>query len=633
MDRLGPQGRAMREHMRTTTTTTMSSVAVHPVQVLVDQLRTGALPTDQLLLGIAHTLPTVRHPGNLELVLHAVVGCLRLYESLDAAAQLVDALHFAVTKKVRVSEPLLLLADFYSVAGTVLAGYRYNWRVVPVLAGFVLASPTRDEWATPEERPGFAYFDHLVLSTFADSLHLDNATPAVISSTFVLCTAAVFLSLAPQQAARLPHGPLLAACVLYVYVDALQGGRAVGTAASTLQQLPAIRHLSRVLAVMEYCFEHALDAGVVEYAAAVLATTADTIAHSCLHTVPPAAWPLLKVLVFSYVVALSGLCSRALKLSGQELPLLTVPFVSTLRSLFSLHFVLEEIGTGGFAAYNFVHLTALDGLIQVDAEAAVQLATRLHHAVGPSPVLYVRPSSAVTASQALFVLGLCEHLVRADNPVCARFCHTTAVPLCLEIVARAQEASSRSVVELAHLAVLAHLATNGPTDVVVLSQVLPYLLQVLRQFPAVLSPAQLTTAVETLAGVLLPHAGSDYGQLLLRLVLERAEHEPSGVPAAERAVLNIVVEPADEAPLPLVPEIEPPTTTKTVLLTALVHALPNAPVGQLAEWWDRVVAASRECSEQERRQVVAAMWKTIGSELDMQRADVLIQWWYRQGRL
>ncbi|ODQ78921.1 hypothetical protein BABINDRAFT_162581 [Babjeviella inositovora NRRL Y-12698] len=681
----------MMQQQLQTSPQTYSTLQPQPLDYLFHDLvhPQPATTGKQLLSYLAYYIPTIKNERNLLLLMFhtfrspVLFGLARGNDiDLESAYGVCEVFKFAVEKKLQVSQPTLPVALFYQTVLEALLEVKQQgksmWKLAPVIAGILAANPVRDQHQIPEQTRGFARVDaqmcalliEVVNTTIAGARNAGH-TPPNVRALMLLASASAFPLLPESARAKLPHQQILNDTIRLVFNEGLLNGEVFRNHAPELFLLLmtediVVKNLNRLSFLIENCYlhmsgtsgyfpggSHANNPARIEESLARLAGFSKNLNYVVAlgpGTFTAEELVLLKQILFSYVIMFQGLCTLALTFNSQATLLrfrFAASFRTVLNCLFDLNFILEKIGTGGFAAYNFVYFTALDGLFQLDLRLASQLpeafASQLHVMNHPEYTI-------VDESKLLFMLGYSEHLVKltASSRAVNRVARVLILPMAEGIIVqKATSVKAKAVVESAHSVILSHIAATT-TDVMSLSRILPYLMVVLDQFPSVLSPAQLNIAVETLAKSLLGNCADDYGDSLLRLLAQRcAATEPglplnpsyaqsilshqqlSSAPATELHSNPVVTEQVtNDGQLNIVESLSP--TIRSSLVTALILTVPYIPEHKLVHWLDEIWVLIMRSDKREQKLLSESLGNCIGENLDLHRANTAIQWWFQR---
>ncbi|KAL8796370.1 MAG: hypothetical protein Q9195_001277 [Heterodermia aff. obscurata] len=337
-----------------------------------------------------------------------------------------------------------------------------------------------------------------------------------------------------------------------------------------------------------------------------------------LKTSLPLLWRILKSSMFAAIIILRPLLGRVLsdaRLSANMHPFLAV---QTLHILRHLYFISSRSGANAFSQYTFVYLTAIDILAQYPAETE----SFLHD---------IRPAEIGTISQHplercydLYFLNTSEHFpLVMSMQVNEELLVKAATPyLGLGGDQRLIEAF-----EAAHSVMLAVFSAPQNTDLT-MRHIHPYFSVLFKVFPQNLSARQFRIAVKTLVAITTPPSPiSELQPLLPSTILELIRQRLQDATSEHLRQLIPPSVPTSETPQ------QPALSEQSVLVLALIDALPFLPVIDL-EVWLPIVARSLQIIQSDAMLQACRQrfWEVLSSgELDVERAEVCVAWWNTEG--
>ena len=297
--------------------------------------------------------------------------------------------------------------------------------------------------------------------------------------------------------------------------------------------------------------------------------------------------------------------------------------IQTLRILRDLYFISSRLGANAFSQYTFVFLTAIDILSQfpVQAEAFIR---------------EIRPSSAGSIPQHpldrcldLYFLNTTENFTTVLSP---ELNEELLVGAATPYLGLGSDHRLLEVFESAHSVMLAVL--SAPQNANVLAKhVYPYVDVLFRVFPQNLSARQFRMAIKTLIRITSPPSDiSERQPLLPSTVLELVRFRlETASPALMQQSAGLSA--------PSLPE-ENPTffeqpllSEQSVLVLALIDALPFLPLDQLEDWLPIVAKSQTMIKDANQLHMCRQrFWDVLSNgEMDVDRAALCVAWWGTRG--
>ncbi|KAI0480242.1 peroxin 8 [Xylariaceae sp. FL0804] len=393
-----------------------------------------------------------------------------------------------------------------------------------------------------------------------------------------------------------------------------------------------------------------------------MAVEAATLSPEVLQRPWPMLWRLLRKVMYTVVAILQPIVGRSL-LDSRLRNHLTAPTVAmkTLHTLRNLSFISSRGGASSFQVYTFTYMAALDILTRYPEACTAFLRETL-----PPPLTggINTPPPPVVQALTLFYLNTAEHLPlslttdAADALILAPATAHLAPSSSSWLTSASAAPGGRSpasaapaptleleLFEAAHSAVLAVLSCpqHGALAAALLPFYVDALLAALRA--ARVSPRQFRLAAATAVRVAsppFPLAADEplLAETLLEVLRARAADDPDvGVrplplplPPAGQADVGVGVGDPSSGSLP--PPPQPPMSEQSVLVLALLDALPClAPPRRLPEWLDRAAGAAAAVADPALREPVRARLLDLlaSGELDAERGLAGLEWWSGRG--
>lgn len=180
-----------------------------------------------------------------------------------------------------------------------------------------------------------------------------------------------------------------------------------------------------------------------------------------------------------------------------------------------------------------------------------------------------------------------------------------------------------------------------------------YFDKVMSLFPAILSFNQFSLAITTLIKSLCPPSplyalnptGADY---ILNALIEQSDNTRSGISLPMQSGTHSVPDPTKDGPDLSKSSVAPPSgkappTVRSVLLSSVIHSLPNLDITNLKKYlvtvWKKIDDTQKKNDVinrmiyEEQRFLEIEMFNMISNELEQQKATVGIRWWYQRSSL
>ncbi len=367
-------------------------------------------------------------------------------------------------------------------------------------------------------------------------------------------------------------------------------------------------------------------------------------------------WSILKHIVFSNIIILQGIVTLALDSNSlnDNLPLISLSWfnknasihsqrahfhsfsIKILKILFFYHFILEEIGTGGFLAYKTVYSTATEILLQTTYEnknASLSSGEILSDFFLQNTTFKDLVNESIDRSKFLFVLGFWETLVLFCSP---SYYDEVIVPVSTEFISKPYRtinfdrvATTRNILESAHSVKLSSFQLERLAKYNA-KHILSYVDMVVFQFPLVLSAHQLVLATAAVLKYIhkdgvIGNYDHDLQKRFTQKLFRKIKQESPG-----RKIIDLQLRSAGSPSLQTINDSTGiPPTIKSALILAFIKTIPYLEAEILVFWLQKLYQEiSRGCNSEEQQFCQMHLWNTISGELGLSKADRAIQWWY-----
>ncbi|KAI0131638.1 peroxin 8 [Hypoxylon sp. NC0597] len=362
-----------------------------------------------------------------------------------------------------------------------------------------------------------------------------------------------------------------------------------------------------------------------------LSVEAAALSPDALQGPYPMLWQLLKKIMYTVVATLQPIVGRSLLDPFMRNDTVAPTMAAkTLHILRNLSFISTRQGAGAFQVYEFTYLTSLDIITRYSGACV----SYLQETQPPSPQNgNVVPSPTIQALT-LFYLNTAEHLpFTLPTPAAEDLIITPATAYLSPTtswlsspVNNPPSSLTRQLFESAHACVLSVLSC--PQHSALAAQLIPFYIDaLLSSFPSRISPRQFRLAFRTVMQITSPPypisaTHPELSETLLEMLRFRA------LDASTAPLLNL-----DEKAAATSKEDAPAVSEQTVLVLALIDALPYVPLHALEEWLTRAAETMNTIADPRMREVARRrFWDILVSgEMDVERGAVGVAWWGTNG--
>ncbi|CUM64238.1 uncharacterized protein PRCAT00001833001 [Priceomyces carsonii] len=351
--------------------------------------------------------------------------------------------------------------------------------------------------------------------------------------------------------------------------------------------------------------------------------------------------------------------------------------LKVLHNLYYLHFILCSIGQGGFDNYNFVYYLSLEISLQA-GNVSTDFEYFTMYLIGDYREINLNEKTLNTnymvQCKVLFVLGLWENYLQLKNRN-DRFVKSDIVPICKSLVDD-KRYNNFDIIEAAHSVLLIYFSKFDLQD---LKEAMDYINLLMNQFPRLLSSHQLSIAIETIGKKVLSKSkiSSDLGQdpvgsflqfLYFKIFsvgqgiklkdkgsndvsftsaqpiqeieanssLKSMESDPDSSTDIFRA--NKMKKPKDIMKLDL-PKSQIsqnynfekrviPDTLREAKILSIINLVPYLPLSSFVSWLDKIWTLILYSDPSEKEFLTNMLWKVISENMDLNRCEIGIRWWY-----
>lgn len=550
MNKLGPQGRqiilASQDGNNVSSSDARYQLPTELDYLLYDISTCPATTkSDKITSYLAYYYPKLKNKHNIELLTSHFLRCPVFFSSFDSLSsekccKIIECFQYLMVEKYKVTSPTVGFQDFYSsiynaISECLQKDPNAYWKVVPVLAGCIAAiSPMHSYNPHPEYSNVISKLNKLCISLYSNMLlHITemNVNPE-LKKPFLTSLLYIqehlpnhfYQQLSIDNPNILPE--LLS--ILFFSKDGLDKGSLLFSNASVkdiMKSKPVLKHLNKWVFVYGKITSHLRPSheSIHQVSASLdyVVSFCTNISNSQLEMLRMKSdkWDLVKYIFFTIIMIFEH--ASTVIVSGKFSINETSFIISNqiLRSLFYLSFILDQIGTGGFDAYNFVFDSTTSLLNEKNAEMAEILEYSLLNEIPESKSTFL----SIETSKLNYFLRVTEAVLPSLKN---SFKIATLFPLINKILSTGMYDSS--TVEFAHSIMIKHLnticiqeanfASTQEYRLHIQDVIFPYFDRVLTQFPKDLSLAQASLIVQTCGRVSLK-VNNDFIQTLVDLVL------------------------------------------------------------------------------------------------------------------
>lgn len=556
---------------------------------------------------------------------------------ISIAHLVTEAFRSAVNRKHLISTPTLPVDAFYEGILHGISQVVPEWRCVPAIVGILAAQKTQSSSVIIRVE---SLLKTRLVQSVVETLRLNTGnTDLEIVTILLLGLGLTFPNLPDSEKKRLPVVRLLPEALELVFfskygLQSVLDIKSQDNVSLDLKfQSPVISGLNSLSYLIQYCISRLKnDIKLLDFTTSKLLKFTSNIGDIYKTAVKNQPgidknekyWKLLKLAVFSLTVVYQGIISVSLH-SATNLLYNSFPgiYFKNLRSLFNIHFIVDNIGTAGFSAYNFVYFTSLDGIFETSIPESENLARLLVSECNLGKI-----DDEVERGKILFTLDYYEHLVQISSQEVVDNLILPFTNKYLNPIENLNSDTIRPILESAHSVVLASL--SSPSNAAANAKFIPtYTQAVLNLFPSILSADQFILAIESIAKAVYPPSpifqiNSRLGSMLMAILYKKAdETDPNillpALPSSTSPTSRGEKVNSDE-------DLPQPPTVRTTILAALINVICYVNARDVKPWLDKAWNLVHQRNEKDF--IKGELWRTISGKFDMHRANIGIKWWY-----
>ncbi|RLV90069.1 Peroxisomal biogenesis factor 8 [Spathaspora sp. JA1] len=670
--KLGPQGRrALLEQTGGSVgdfSIDVGSNIPQELDFLIYELRNPKSDTtiSKVLSYLYNYIPYIKYEHNLRLIISAFLDSPVCFGGCDFQEiyLIIEVFKLIIDKKLRISQPSLSIKSFYDIISKTLVHFQAaspmenSWKVLPIISGIWLSNSLRNEIYVSrnflEYKWWFRNWDDEMLKLFKRSLSYSLGR---IHSNEVVYLSLISLAMVYNKEDKniesytqgVAPGFIISKLMEMMFLDERSSMLAhrlfyslnpndvnsEGIAGKEIFQKPVVKHLNKLSFLLEAYFEKLSDTPESnkliseslfkltqfnkQLSNSVSCSDFNVATSNKASPLSIQFWNLMKTLLFSEIIIMQGILTRFLTCSRGGFFQTRVNTLEReyrgdisfkiLTNLYHVNFILLSIGQGGFDNYNFVYYLSLE-LSNTNMEYFQQFSKRLmfdYTEVNLYPD--VLNSNYIMNSKVLFVLGLWENYFQQVNRPDVLFTNEI-YETCLNLV---DVKYNKELLESSHSVLLFYFSKTDNTNLV---QSIDYVNLLISQFPHKLSAHQLNIAIETIGKRLM--SSTDLSQDLFNLLVTKSGQTQPGVRIDNKEQQS--------------PRTSPETVRETLILS-LIQLIPYFPVSKLIPWLDEIWLLIVRSNKLEGQFLELKLWNCIGENLDLNRSELAIRWWYNEKEL
>ncbi|KAK6461709.1 hypothetical protein DFJ63DRAFT_314340 [Scheffersomyces coipomensis] len=387
-------------------------------------------------------------------------------------------------------------------------------------------------------------------------------------------------------------------------------------------------------------------------------------------------WYIMKNIFFSQIIIIQGILTRFLTANAKSFPVFN-PFrrnisvtieqqyhqisLKILSILYYSNFILLSIGQGGFDNYNFVYYLTLElSLSSLNTNSNFENSTKYlisnYQEINYYP--NILNNNYIMRSKVLFSLGLWENYlqkVQSHPKKNDKFINNDIFNITFNLVDD-NKYNDDDLIEASHSVLLFCFSNNEDADI---NKFVEYVKILFLQFPRRISSHQLSIAVETIGKKILsnPFQNGVIVENFLHFIYEECQTIRPGIKIAAphsttsdigfasaqpiqeisaESTLRTLENNNDTDSVGLTKEKAEyqfekrliPDTSREAAIVSFIALVPYLPLSIFLKWVDKIWLLIVASNPAERDFLVSILWKSLSENLDVNRVELAIRWWY-----
>jgi len=662
---------------------------------------------------------------------------------------IIEVFKLIADKKLKISKPTLSIKSWYTIILKEINNFAlFNpqmncWKVLPIISGLLLSSNLRNMLYTKdyplEYRWFFKDWDEKIMKLFKYCLkytlsatHSDDIINLTLVSLAITYnkeedireyTLNISSNFIISRLIHLIFGDSDTSAVVYNKFFYINPGdsQAEEIVQSEIMLRPVLKQLNKLSFLLESYFKRlpvhessfplileSLDRIHMFNKALCFSTQASVFNQNPVKSTGGVAnvlsqqfWYLMKTLLFAEVVVYQGILTRFLtSTAGNNLTFFSKIYTSKsfnsleleykqislkiLHNLYYMNHILHSIGQGGFDSYNFVYYLTLEFALN-NGPSTYEFENLTRFLIGDYQEVNLFPdvinNNYVVRCKVLFVLGLWENYLQQEKQNQA-FIKQEIFSVCLHLVDDSIFVDPE-LIEASHSVLL--ICFSNEKNSTSIKESTEYVQLLIRQFPRLLSPNQLSIGVETVGKKILSNPVSYKEGLhansvdeFLSFLYFASLHARSGIPidshgntnelafasaqpiseiAASstmshldkkknentdiirankkkkpKAVVNLRLPKNNSSKNYKFERRTKPETTREALIVSTINLIPYLPLSIFTKWLDKIWSLIEMSNSHEIPYLTSMLWKVLSENMDLNRCEIGFRWWYESKR-
>ncbi|CUM45082.1 uncharacterized protein AC631_05083 [Debaryomyces fabryi] len=662
---------------------------------------------------------------------------------------IIEVFKLIADKKLRISKPTLSIKSWYTIILKEINNFALfnpqinSWKVLPIISGLLLSNDLRNMLYTKdyplEYRWFFKDWDEKITKLFRYCL---KYTLSAVHSDDVINLTLVSLAITYKKEedirdytlnissnfiiSRLIHlifGESDISAAVYTKFFFINPGdsQAEEIAKSEIMLRPVLKQLNKLSFLLESYFKRlpihessfplildSLDRIHTFNKALCFSTQASFFNQNPVQSTDGTAnalnqqfWYLMKTLLFAEVVVYQGILTRFLtSTAGNNLTFFSKLYTSKsfnsleleykqislkiLHNLYYMNHISHSIGQGGFDSYNFVYYLTLEFALN-NGPSTYEFENLTRFLIGDYQEVNLFPdvinNNYIVRCKVLFVLGLWENYLQQEKQNQA-FIKQEIFSVCLHLVDDSIFVDPE-LIEASHSVLL--ICFSNEKNSTSLKESTEYVQLLIKQFPRLLSPNQLSIGVETVGKKILSnpisysegfHANSVdeflnflyFACLHARSGISIDSHEStnevafaSAQPISEiaasstmshldkkknentdiirankrkkpKAIVNLRLPKNNSSKDYKFERRTKPETTREALIVSTINLIPYLPLSIFTKWLNKIWSTIEMSNAREIPYLTSMLWKVLSENMDLNRCEIGFRWWYESKR-
>lgn len=492
---------------------------------------------DKIYSYLAYYYPKLQNTYNVNLLTTHFLKCPIFFNSIESITvekltKIIECFQYIIITKFKVSNPTIPFHEFYSFIYDACRLFIQSeptayWKVLAILGGCISAIPIMNDYNP--------YPTHFNVISKLNSLFIDLYSDSLISIMKIelipILKDPFLISLIYTQehlsnnfySSLLKVNPKILSelmKILFFSEYGLNKGLILENNMDhslIMKNQPVLRQLNKWAfiygKIVNIAPKDSNSLHIISSSLDYIVELSTNISNNRLELIKnsPDKWNFVKYIFFTIIMIFEHATTFILQ-SKQNLNQISFLISNQMiRSLFYLSYILDQIGTGGFDAYNFVFDSTTSLLVDFNPEMAQILENSLNNEIKLDTTM----KTSISESKIVFFLRTTESLLTSLQ---SSFKNSILFPMIEKIFSGN---STSTEIEFCHSIMIKYLNTLNYNDfktneeyyLHVQNIIFPYFNRVLTQFPTYLSLAQTSLITQTCSKVVSLLSMNEYGIL------------------------------------------------------------------------------------------------------------------------